>query len=76
MATTKLQDGERVVTAWAEAPRGPGWSNTLVWYLVRARDGTLSVKALQPDEQSADMVMQFPYCELASRNMLKDRTPP
>jgi hypothetical protein len=23
MATTKLQDGERVVTAWAEAPRGP-----------------------------------------------------
>jgi len=37
----KLKDGETVVVAWAEHASEPGWSNQLVWVLIRERGGKL-----------------------------------
>ena len=53
------EDKGTVIAAWAESASGPGWANSPLWYLVRGRNGDLSVECLQPDEQTADMLMLY-----------------
>ena len=65
----KLKDGDLVVTAWAEHVSGPGWSNHLVWVLVRERGGKLREEAFQPDEQSGDMMVLFGVCAAAAKSL-------
>jgi len=48
----KLAKGESIVTAYAERAYGPGWANSLVWVIVRSRDGALRQECLQPEDQS------------------------
>ena len=43
---------DTVGAAWAEHCSGAGWSNRLVWMLLRAPGGKLRLDCLQPDEQS------------------------
>lgn len=62
----RLAEFDSIVTAWAENACGPGWSNSLVWVLVRDGNGKLRVEALQPDEQTADIVHAFAYSALAT----------
>lgn len=66
-----LNDGDSIVVAWAESCSGPGWSNQLVWVLVRERAGKLRIEALQPREQSRDMQAIFRYSALSSSDMTK-----
>lgn len=46
-----LADGERVVAAWAEVCRDPGWANWPIVVLVAARSGTLRMEYIQPEAQ-------------------------
>lgn len=55
----RLGEGDSIVTAWAESPSGPGWSNRLVWALVRNRTHGLRLESIQPDDQTADMLLLF-----------------
>lgn len=60
--TRLLAPGEYVVTAWAEAAAGPGWSNAPLWVLVGAPLITQKgyrIECLQPDEQTAAMVTLY-----------------
>lgn len=41
-----IKSNEHVVTAWCERCRGPGWSNRLVWVLLR-EDGTCNTCTLR-----------------------------
>ena len=41
-----MDQGEHLVTAWAEHCRGPGWRTKIVWCLVRRRDGTLEQRSI------------------------------
>ena len=62
-----LNDGDRIVTAWAEHATGPGWSNQLVWVLVRERTGGLREEAIQPEDQTTEMQTLFWVCEAATK---------
>ena len=64
-----LADGESVVTAYATYVSGPGWLNTPIWVIVRARDGTLREECIQPRDQTNEMCEHFGYSALAHRNM-------
>lgn len=55
----KLSLPGRIVTAWAENPSGPDWSNRLVWVPCRLDDGTLKEVPIQPEDQTPSMVMLF-----------------
>jgi hypothetical protein len=61
---------DTVVVAWAESVDGPGWSNTLVWVIVRdGITGKLRQEALQPSEQTADMFAVFAFSDLATARL-------
>jgi hypothetical protein len=51
----KLDAEETIVTAFAESAAGPGWGNSPVWVVVRARDHALRLECLQPDEQNREI---------------------
>ncbi len=51
-----MNAGDRIVTAWAERCHGPGWSNPIVWLLVRDAAGKLRIDGVQPNEQSEGML--------------------
>lgn len=61
---------EIVIAAWAERSAGPGWSNSLVWFLYRDRDGTYKVECFQPSEQTKAMETLFGVCAEASESMI------
>lgn len=66
----RLGEHDHIVGAWAEAPSGPGWSNRLVWVCIRsAWDGSHRVEALQPEEQSEEILSAFGVL-LASSSLL------
>ena len=57
-------------TGWAEACRGPGWSNRPVWVLLRdPATGAHRVECLQPEEQTARMRTLFDVSAAASASM-------
>jgi hypothetical protein len=58
----------RVVMAWAEHCAGPGWSNHLLWYIVRRNDEYV-LECLQPDEQTAEMRTLFDVSAVVSSQM-------
>lgn len=66
----KLKKGEYVVTAWAESPSGPGWSNSLVWVIVASPGGgVLRREAMQPGDLTGDMWTLFEVNKAAARAM-------
>lgn len=65
-----LEDGEHIVTAYAQAASGPGWSNSPIWVIVQAIDGTLRQECLQPDEQSLEMVTLYNISQAAHEAMM------
>lgn len=54
-----ITSNDTVITAFAEYCYGPGWSNTPLWVIVRDANGLLRQESLQPDEQGADIRLQF-----------------
>ena len=55
----KIGKDETVVTAFAETAEGPGWFNTPVWVVIRARDHTLRMECLQSEEQTSRMLTLY-----------------
>jgi hypothetical protein len=66
-----LAADEYIVCAWAERCAGPGFSNSIV-NLVIGKRGTPDLRrdALQPDEQSRDLIVLFPISESVSDMMV------
>jgi hypothetical protein len=67
-----LSDPEwKLVTAWAETCRGPGFVNRVVWVLFH-QSGTMSYKvvALQPEEQNERLVALFDVSSACSASMV------
>lgn len=60
---------DTIVAAYAEGAAGPGWANQPVWLVVRDGDGNLRMECLQPDEQSSEMLMLYPFSQLAHNSM-------
>jgi hypothetical protein len=67
----KLNAGDYIVTAWAEFAVGPGWSNRIVWVLIREVGGKLRLECLQPGEQSKDIIKLSPYSALVTEDITK-----
>lgn len=65
----KLEQGDTVITAWAEYANGPGWSNQLIWVLVQAAAGKYRLEALQSEEQTPRMRALFGVCAEASTSL-------
>lgn len=64
-----LDDGEHVITAYAQSASGPGWANSPLWIIVQAIDGTLRQECLQPDEQTKEMYTLYNISQAAHEAM-------
>lgn len=60
---------KQILTAWAEHCTGPGWTNDLIWYLLRDETGDLSIRAIQPATQTTRMLMLRGVSEVVSRQL-------
>ena len=58
-----------IVVAWAETCKGPGWANTPIWLIVRDKDGRLRQEAIQPENQTAEMLTLFDVSGAAASAM-------
>lgn len=67
-----LRFGEYVVTAFAERVSGPGWANTPITVVIACPNELQKFRLafLQPDEQSYDLKVVFPYSMQVQRDML------
>jgi hypothetical protein len=65
----KLQPDDKIVTAWAESCRGPGWNNPIIWVIVRNKIGDLREECIQPDEQTDTMQTLFKVSSAISEQM-------
>lgn len=65
-----LNEDDRVVTAWAENASGPGWSNEIIWVLVRERGGKLREVAIQPEERSNGLALLHNISATVSQEMV------
>lgn len=61
----RFRNWKHVMVAYAETSSGPGWANQLVRVIGIDIDGRLVQDALQPDEQSQEMLTLF-SCSLAA----------
>lgn len=67
----RIGEHDHVVGVWAESPSGPGWSNQLIWVCIRSSwDGSHRVDALQPEEQTREMLTLFPVANAASSQLM------
>ena len=66
-----LNDNDTIVTAWAEACSGLGWTYTVIWVLIRDRDDRLRIDCLQSDEQTKEIRILFEISALASEKMTR-----
>lgn len=60
-----LAPNESIRAAWCERASGPGWSNRIVWVVVMDGDQRPRIEALQPDEQTEEMLILFDVAEAA-----------
>ena len=65
----KLNDGDRVVTAWAEHASGPGWSNQIVWVIIRDAQGRLREEGIQPENQTHGMRALFDTAAAVTKSL-------
>ena len=66
----KLKRDDHIVTAWAEAASGPGYSNAPLWVLIRNPIGELRVECMQPEQQSLEMLVLYSTSAAAHEAML------
>ena len=65
----KNQDGEILITAFAEYCFGPGWANQLVTCIVLKPDGGIERRYLQPDEHQLSQLL-FDSSAITQKHML------
>ena len=68
----KLQNGDYVITAYAEPASGPGWANSPIWVIVGNRNGHMRQECIQPDRHTTYMSMLYPFSERAHAGMLSE----
>jgi hypothetical protein len=64
----RLETGERIVAAYAEAASGPGWSNSPIWVLIHCF-GSYRLACIQPDEQTPEIAMLYSVSSVAHAAM-------
>ena len=65
-----LSKTEYIITAYAKTCAGPGWSNTPVWVIIGdGATGKIRETAIQPEDQTKEMVDVFAFSALASDRM-------
>jgi len=67
----KLQQGERIISAYAESCAGPGWANSPVWVIVLNTSGKLRQECVQPEEQTTEMHTLYHISSAAHVSMTK-----
>jgi len=70
--TIKLAKGERIIGAWCEDHRGPGWANWLVHYIVRTGSGAIEQRFLQPSERSEIVATWHDVSALLTRKLVNE----
>lgn len=66
-----IQSGDRIVSAWAENARGPGWQNQLFIVLVEQHsDGKMRVESVQMREATPCMIAIFDICAAAHKSLM------
>jgi len=58
-----------IICAWAEHHTGAGWSNCIIWYIMRDENGKLTEECLQPKEQTKEMHEMFDVSVIVSGKM-------
>ncbi|PZR90874.1 MAG: hypothetical protein DI537_17510 [Stutzerimonas stutzeri] len=66
-----MDDKRTIICAFAENASGPGWSNSLVWVIERDGNGRLHQRAIQPEEQTAEMIALFQVCAASNVALTK-----
>lgn len=66
----QLPRGSEIFCAWAENCSGPGWTNRLVWVLIRDADGRFRIEGIQPEDQTPVMRALFNTSAAVSAEML------
>ena len=59
MKKQKLNQGDTIITAYAQSAAGPGWSNTPLYVIVRDQNHNLREICLQPEEQTREMALLY-----------------
>lgn len=65
----KLEKFDKIITAWAESPEGPGWSNRLVCVLIRDGLGELRLEFIQEEDFTNEMFLFFDTSSVVSYKM-------
>ena len=65
-----LQEGDRVLCAYAERVNGPGWGNSPLWVFVENRIGTIRCECLQPMEQSLTVLTLYGIAEAVHKALM------
>jgi hypothetical protein len=60
-----------VVRAWCEYATGPGWTNRLVWVLLRRSDGRLELRSIQPDVTNVELLHLNDVADAANKLCVK-----
>lgn len=61
----KLTKYEKIIAAFGERCKGPGWSNTPILVLVRRTGGDLRLEYIQPEDQTGVLSSLFGVsCEI------------
>lgn len=67
----KLDSADIIVTAFAENPSGPGWSNQVVWIIVRGVDGKLRQECLQSYQLTPELWYLFGVSSAIQKSMVE-----
>jgi len=65
-----LNEGDRIVTAYAEHADGPGWSNRPLYIIVRNQSGELREECLQPEEQGAEVAAFYDIAAVVNKEVV------
>lgn len=58
-----------IVAAFAERAGGPGWRNSLIWVVGYDDLGGLRLWAIQPEDQTPEMMVLFNVCVAATETL-------
>jgi hypothetical protein len=69
--TKKEQTKSEFIHAWCEYATGSGWTNRLVWVLLRRSDGRLELKSIQPDVTNVELLHLNDVADAANKLCVK-----
>jgi hypothetical protein len=64
-----IDEGDTIITAFAESASGPGWANYPIWVVVRDSFGDIREECIQMDEQTYKMLYLYDVSSAAHKSM-------